>query len=81
MSENKESITYTDSALSDKIKQFIQSFKDKNGKYIYVDKIDSMMPYNTTSITVDYIDFTTHTSLENKFREEPDLILEVFARQ
>ena len=50
MTEEK---TYTDSALSDKIKQFLQSFK-KDGKYVYVDKIDAMMPNNTTHLTVDY---------------------------
>jgi len=71
--------TYTDSALSDMIKQFLQSFK-KDGRYLYVEKIDGMMPNGTASITVSYTDFATHSNLEKRFREEPDLILEVFAR-
>jgi len=71
--------TYTNSALSDKIKEFLKSFK-KDGKYIYVDKIDSMMPTNSTSLTVNYSDFAEHSDLELKFRKEPDLILEVFVR-
>ncbi len=77
MSENNT--TYTDSALSDKIKEFLQSFK-KDGKYVYVDKIDGMMPTNSTSLTVNYSDFAEHSGLELKFRKEPDLILEVFVR-
>ena len=76
-----EETKYTDSALSDKIKEFLQRFKDNNdGRYVYVDKIDSMMPKNQTYITVDYIEFTTYTKLEKKFREDLDSILEAFAR-
>ncbi len=74
-----EEITYTDSALSDKIKEFLQSFK-KDGRYIYVDAIDKMMPNNTTHLTIDYVDFATESVLEEKFRKEPDLVLQVFAR-
>ncbi len=77
MSETK---IYTDSALSDTIKEFLKSFKNPDGDYVYIDKIDSMMPKNQASLTVDYMDFITHTGLEEKFGEEPDLILEVFSR-
>lgn len=79
MSDVDEKTTYTASALSDKIKQFFNLFK-KDGKYVYVDKIDSMMPTNSTSLTVNYSDFAEHSDLESRFRKEPDLILEVFVR-
>ena len=77
MSDNNT--TYTGSALSDKIKEFLKSFK-KDGKYVYVNKIDSMMPTNSTSLTINYSDFAEHSDLESRFRKEPDLILEVFVR-
>ncbi len=80
MKDPKEELkTYTNSALSDKIKEFLQGFK-KDGKYIYVDKIDLMMPKNETSLIVNYSDFSTVHDLETRFREDPDLILEVFVR-
>ena len=31
--------TFTDSALSDKVKEFLTRFKDRNGNYKYVDEI------------------------------------------
>jgi len=77
MSENNT--TYTDSALSDKIKEFLQRFK-KDGRYIYVDQIDAMMPKNRKYLIVDYSDFATLSDLEERFRKEPDLILQVFVR-
>ena len=70
---------YTDSALSDKIKEFLQMFK-KDGQYIYIDQIDTMMPKNRTYITVDYVDFVITTKLDDLFREDPDSILNAFAR-
>jgi replicative DNA helicase Mcm len=73
-----EEKTYTDSALSDKIKEFLQSFK-KDGKYQYVDAIDVMMPYNTTWINVKYTDFAGE-KLEKIFNKEPKRTLKIFAR-
>ncbi|KEQ56054.1 MCM family protein, partial [Marine Group I thaumarchaeote SCGC AAA799-N04] len=32
--------TFTDSALSDKVKEFLTRFKDGNGEYKYVQAID-----------------------------------------
>ena len=74
-----EKTTYTESALVDKLKEFLKEFKS-NGDYTYIDKIDTMMATNTTYLTVDYIDFASHSNLELEFRNNPDLILEVFAR-
>ncbi len=73
-----EKTTYTKSALVDRLKAFLKEFKT-DGRYIYIDKIDSMMPANATHLTVNYADFAS-SDLELEFRENPDLILEVFAR-
>ena len=75
---SKETV-YTDSALSDKIKEFLKTFK-KDRKYIYVDKIDSMMPNNQTFITVDYIDFVYEPDIVDQFSKNPDRILDAFTR-
>ena len=40
------SITQTESALSDYVKNFLMQFKDKDGTYRYVDEIDKMMSAN-----------------------------------
>ncbi len=71
--------TYTDSALADIIKEFLQSFK-KDGQYIYVEKIDSMMAQNKTYVTVNYVDLMEHVGFEKLFGGEPDRILEALAR-
>ena len=70
--------TYTDSALSDKLKEFLQTFK-KDGKYIYVDKIDSMMPKNRAWLKVDYLDFVG-TELETMFGSDPERLIKQFSR-
>ena len=41
---NAQASTFTDSALSDKVKEFLIRFKDKHGNYKYVNAIDEMMP-------------------------------------
>ena len=48
--------TFTESALSDRVKDFLTRFKDRNGVYKYVEAIDEMMPKNTKYILVDYND-------------------------
>jgi len=42
--------TFTESALSDKVKDFLIRFKDKFGNYKYVEQIDEMMPKNSKYI-------------------------------
>lgn len=74
-----EEITYTDSALSDMIKQFLQSFKNGDGKYVYVDAIDIMMPSNKTWLTVKYVDFAGE-ELEKVFNNNPERVLKQFSR-
>jgi replicative DNA helicase Mcm len=47
----------TAAALSNELERFLRSFKDKGGNYKYFDKVNQMMPLNSTSLVVDYIDF------------------------
>ncbi len=72
--------TATPSALSEQVKEFLKQFKDSEGSYKYVEQIDHMMPKNAKYIVIDYNDLVTHPRVESKFNENPDEILEAFAR-
>ena len=72
--------TFTDSALSDKVKEFLTRFKDKHGVYKYVEAIDEMMPRNARFIIVDYNDLVLEPEIEIFFSENPDRIFDAFSR-
>jgi len=72
--------TFTESALSDRVKDFLTRFKDKFGNYKYVEQIDEMMPKNSKYILVDYNDLVVEPELERIFSEDPDRILAAFSR-
>ena len=72
--------TYTESALSDKVKEFLTRFKDKFGNYKYVEAIDEMMPKGAKFIIVDYNDLVIEPEIELLFSEDPDRILNAFSR-
>ena len=72
--------TFTDSALSDKVKEFLTRFKDRDGNYKYVDAIDEMMPKNAKYIIVDYNDLVIEPQIEAMFSENPDRIFDAFSR-
>jgi len=72
--------TYTESALSDKVKEFLTRFKDKFGNYKYVEAIDEMMPKGAKFIIVDYNDLVIEPEVELLFSEDPDRILNAFSR-
>ena len=74
------SITQTESALSDYVKNFLMQFKDKDGAYRYVDEIDKMMSSNSKYVNIDYNDLVTHPEIETVFNEKPDEILDAFTR-
>ena len=74
------SITQTESALSDYVKNFLMQFKDKDGVYRYVDEIDKMMSSNSKYVNIDYNDLVTHPEIETVFNEKPDEILDAFTR-
>ncbi len=72
--------TFTESALSDKVKDFLSRYKDKFGNYKYLDQIDEMMPKNSKYILVDYNDLVIEPDLARIFSEDPDSILNAFSR-
>ncbi|NJK78119.1 MAG: minichromosome maintenance protein MCM [Nanoarchaeota archaeon] len=72
--------TFTDSALSDKVKEFLTRFKDKFGSYKYVEQIDEMMPKNAKFIIVDYNDLVIEPQIELIFSTDPDRVLNAFSR-
>jgi len=74
------SVTQTESALSDYVKNFLVQFKDKTGSYRYVDEIDKMMSSNSKSINIDYSDLVSHPEVESVFNTNPDEILDAFSR-
>ncbi len=72
--------TQTLSALSDKVKEFLKQFKDKDGSFKYVELIDQMMPKRARFIVINYNDLVTISQIETRFNENPDEILEAFAK-
>ena len=74
------SLTQTESALSDYVKNFLVQFKDKTGSYRYVDEIDKMMSANSKFINIDYNDLVSHPEVESVFNTNPDEILDAFTR-
>ena len=77
---NAQASTFTDSALSDKVKEFLTRFKDRQGNYKYVDAIDEMMPKNAKFIIVDYNDLVIEPEIEVIFSKNPDRIFDAFSR-
>ena len=72
--------TFTDSALSDRVKIFISKFKLSDGSYKYIQAVDEMMPKNSKFIVVDYNDLVTEPHIESIFHTDPDRILAAFSR-
>ena len=72
--------TFTESALSDKVKDFLSRYKDKFGNYKYLDEVDEMMPKNSKYILVDYNDLVIEPELVRIFSEDPDSIFNAFSR-
>ena len=72
--------TFTDSALSDRVKLFLSRFKLHDGSYKYVQAVDEMMPKNAKFIVVDYNDLVSEPEIESIFHNDPDRILLAFSR-
>ena len=70
----------TESALADKVKEFLTQFKDPTGSFSYVEQIDQMMPKRAKYIFVDFNDLVSVPFIESKFIESPDEILNAFSR-
>jgi len=77
---NVQTSTFTDSALSDKVKEFLTRFKDKFGNYKYIEAIDEMMPKNAKYIIVDFNDLVFEPEIGNLFSKNPDRIFDAFSR-
>ena len=69
--------TYSDSAIEDLLKSFLQSFK-RDGDYPYVTQIDALLGMNKTSITVDFTEFMESEAFQI-FMEEPSRVLVAFS--
>jgi replicative DNA helicase Mcm len=72
--------TFTDSALSDRVKDFLIRFKDKHGTYRYVEAIDEMMPKHSKYIIIDYNDLVSVPEIEIIFSQTPDRLFDAFSR-
>jgi len=70
----------TESALADKVKEFLTQYKDSTGSFSYVEQIDQMMPKHAKYIVVDFNDLVSVPLIESKFVESPDEILHAFSR-
>jgi len=70
----------TESALADKVKEFLTQFKDSTGSFSYVEQIDQMMPKRAKYIVVDFNDLVSVPLIESKFVESPDEILHAFSK-
>ena len=70
----------TESALADKVKEFLTQYKDSTGSFSYVEQIDQMMPKHAKYIVVDFNDLVSVPFIESKFVESPDEILHAFSR-
>ena len=70
---------FSNSALVDLVKQFLARFKNRAGRYQYVDAIDEMMPRNAKHIRVDYNDLVTEPEIDALFTKNPDRILKIFS--
>ena len=80
MMSRVETTTFSPSAISDKVKEFLNQQKDNDGAYKYVEQIDEMMPKGAKFIVIDYNDLVTVPEIESIFNEDPDSILNAFSR-
>ena len=73
-----EGKVFTESALSDKVKEFMFAFK-RGGKYSYIERVDKMFGKPTTHIKVDYRD-TVLSEISPLIIREPDKMIHAFKR-
>jgi len=79
MSELSAPIPST-SKREDQVKEFLTQFKDKSGAYKYVEEIDQMLAKKIQYLVVDYNDLVSNPEIESVFNNEPDDILNAFAK-
>ena len=69
---SQEHQKFTDSALSDLCKTFLQSFKDKDGEYKYVNRIDDMLGKQQTWMVLDLPDIYQEKDISRLILSEPE---------
>lgn len=67
-------------SILDKVRAFLEQFRTKNGAYSYVVQIDEMMSRGAKFIVIDYNDLVTEPEIESVFNQQPDQILDAFAK-
>jgi len=72
--------TPTPSKRVDQVREFLTQFKDKSGAYKYVEEIDQMLAKKIQYLVVDYNDLVSNPEIESVFNNEPDDILNAFAK-
>ena len=68
----------TDSALADRVRDFLLESRDAQGSFKYVEQIDRMMPNNAKWITVDYNDLVL-LEIDAQFQQNADQVLRAFS--
>jgi len=71
---------HTESALADKVREFLTQYKDPAGSFSYVEQIDQMVVKQIAYIVVDFNDLVSVPLIESKFRESADEILAAFRK-
>ena len=72
--------TPTSSKRVDQVREFLTQFKDKSGAYKYVEEIDQMLAKKIQYLVVNYNDLVSNPEIESVFNNEPDDILNTFAK-
>lgn len=73
-------MSFSESGLSDKLKDILYNTRNRAGEFKYVRQIDEMMANGSTHMVFDYSDLVRYEELERHFRSEPDLTLKSFGR-
>ena len=77
--DNDGHLEYTSSALSDKVREFLSSFRDADNDHKYIRMIDEMMARETKFIVVDYNDLVYDRDIADMFIHSPERILDSFS--
>ena len=72
--------SFTDSALAEHIKGFLNRRKDADGNYKYVEMIDEMMPRASKHIIIDYNDLYDIPEVQEVFTKAPITAFDTFSR-
>ncbi len=77
--DHDEYSEYTSAALSDKVREFLSSFRDADNDHKYIRMIDEMMARETKYIVIDYNDLVYDRDISDMFTHSPERILDSFS--